>query len=266
VTAALDFLVRNGYAVLFAFSLVEQVGVPLPSTPILLAAGALASRGQLRMVPALLLTVLAALLGHFAWYEAGRRRGTKVLRLFCKLSLEPDSCVRRTQDLFATRGALTLFLAPWVPGLGGIAPPMAGLSGMSRARFLAVDAVSSLAWAGAFIGVGYLFADQLEAVLLVALRLGGWALVLASTALAAYLGTKLWQRRRLLRELDQLRITPKELKALLDTGASAFIIDVRQALESATGTLPGALRLALDEIEARIAEVPRDREVILYCS
>ena len=266
MASALDFLVRHGYAVLFAMSLLEQLGVPLPASPMLLAAGALVRSGQLSAAPVVLLAVAAALLGHWFWFEAGRRRGGQVLRFLCMLSLEPDTCVRRTQDLFTTRGALTLVLAPWIPGLGSVAPPLAGMSGMRLWRFLALDAVASFLWAAAFIGLGYAFAGQLEAVLQMALRFGGSALVLALAALALYLGIKLGQRRRLLRELEQTRIAPAELKALLDSGALVAIIDVRHPREAAAGALPGALRLAFDELEARAAEMPREGELVFYCS
>ncbi len=232
----------------------------------LLAAGALAKTGQLNLAAAIALAVLAALLGHLAWYEAGRRGGVRVLRIFCKLSLEPDACVRRTQDLFAARGALTLLLAPWVPGLGGVAPPLAGIARMPLARFLSVDAAGSLLWAGTFVSVGYLFGDQLELILSVFLRLGGWFVLLVVSLLAGWLSYKLWDRRRLLRELDLTRISPLELKALLDAGTPLFIVDVRHPSELSTGTLPGALVLSADEVEARAAEVPRDRDIILYCS
>src|SRR5690348_5639011 len=125
---ALEILARHGYSLVFAIILAQQAGVPLPGAPVLLAAGALARTGRLSASPAIALAVIASTIGHAGWFFAGRFRGARVLRLLCEISLEPDTCVRRTQQLFADRGALTLIAAPWIPGLGGVAPPLAGMS------------------------------------------------------------------------------------------------------------------------------------------
>jgi len=262
----LEFLARHGYSLLFAVVLAEQIGLPVPGAPLLLAAGALARSGQIGLSASLALAVVASLIGHVAWFYAGRFQGTRVLRLLCAISLEPDSCVRRTQRVFADRGALALILAPWVPGLGGVAPPLAGMSPMSLARFLAIDGLGALVWAAVYVGVGYAFAGQIEAIFRIGARLGGWFFVLVAVALAAYLAVKWLERRRVLRELDLARIGPRELKDLLDRGAELLIVDVRHPHELAGGTLPGAVALGFEELELRAAGLPRERDVILYCS
>jgi membrane protein DedA with SNARE-associated domain len=262
----LQFLARHGYALLFGLTLVEQLGVPLPSAPVLLAAGALVHAGKVKLAPAIALAMGAALIGHSAWYLAGRLRGARVLKLMCSLSLEPDTCVRRTQDLFAQRGVLTLILAPWIPGLGGFAAPLAGVTGMSAARFVAIDAAGSMLWASVYVGIGAAFGDQLEAILRVALRLGGWLALFAGGGLALYLANKYRLRRNVLRELALLRVHPRDVKQQLDRGEQVLILDVRLPSEVAAGTLPGALALSFSELEARAREMARDREVVLFCS
>src|ERR671925_1368072 len=122
------FLLRNAYVLLFAASLFEQLGAPLPSSPLLLGACALARDGEMALPEVVAISVLASLLGHAAWFFAGRRRGASVLRLLCRISIEPDSCVRRTEDLFARHGGRALVAAPFVPGLGAVAPPLAGMA------------------------------------------------------------------------------------------------------------------------------------------
>src|SRR5712691_2508672 len=116
------FLLRHGYSVLFAWVLVEQLGLPVPSVPLLLAAGALAGRGRLNLSLVAALPIVAALLSDALWYELGRRRGVKVLQFLCRISLEPDSCVRRTENVFARHGARSLLVAKFVPGLNTAAP------------------------------------------------------------------------------------------------------------------------------------------------
>src|SRR3989442_316399 len=135
----LQFLIRHGYAILFAVVFLEQAGLPIASVPVLLGVGALSAEGRFSTGAALLLALLASLTADVAWYELGRRRGYGVLRILCRISLEPDSCVKRTTGTFRRHGAGTLVVAKFVPGLGAIATPMAGLMGMSTARFLLVD-------------------------------------------------------------------------------------------------------------------------------
>src|SRR3982074_2203791 len=110
----IGFLLHHGYVLLLAWVFAEQIGLPLPSMPLLLAAGALAGTGHLSLFASLLYAVLAAVAADSIWYGLGRRKGIKVLQLLCKISLEPDSCVRRTEGVFAKRGARSLLLAKFV--------------------------------------------------------------------------------------------------------------------------------------------------------
>ena len=105
MNSTLEFLVRHGYIVLLGWVFVEQIGLPIPSIPLLLAAGALAGMGRMSLVLALLATMFAAVCADSLWYLLGRIKGIKILQLLCKISLEPDSCVRRTEGLFSTQGA-----------------------------------------------------------------------------------------------------------------------------------------------------------------
>jgi membrane protein DedA with SNARE-associated domain len=153
VGESLDFLIRHGSTVLFLVVLGEQLGLPLVGAPVLLAAGALGAMGRLAASNALLLTVLACLLADLAWYEVGRRRGASVLTWLCRIALEPDSCVRRTENVFARYGARALLVAKFVPGLNSIAAPLAGVVGMGATRFLAWDTGGALLWGGTYIGL-----------------------------------------------------------------------------------------------------------------
>ncbi len=264
----LAFLLRHGYAVLFAVVLVEQLGLPVPAVPFLLAAGALAGLGRLSLVPALALSVLASLLSDLAWYEAGRRRGGSILNLLCRISLEPDSCVRRTEDVFARHGARTLLVAKFLPGLNTVAPPLAGVVGMRFLPFALYSAGGALLWAGTCLLVGYALRAQLDVVALRAAALGGWLAALLATAFLGWLSWKWHDRRSFLRKLEVARIAPEELHRRLEAGEDIVIVDLRGSLDFAADprTIPGALRLASEDLEARHDAIPRDREVVLYCT
>ena len=268
MTDPLRFLFSHPYGVLGLVVAAEQLGLPIPGVPVLLAVGALAGMDRLGLVPALLLAVSASLLSDLIWYEVGRRRGGSVLGLLCRLSLEPDSCVRRTEDTFTRYGARTLLFAKFVPGLNAVATPLAGVVGMKRHRFLAFDAAGAALWSGAYLALGYLFSDQLEAVAEVALRLGGGLVAMLVAALALYLAWKYAQRRRFLRSLRVARISPEELKQRLDGREDIVVVDLRHSLdfEADPHWIPGALHMTPDELEKRHDEIPRDRDVILYCT
>ena len=265
---AFDFLIHHGHAVLFGWVLVEQLGVPIPAMPLLLAAGALAGTGHLNFWAALLFAVLGALASDSLWFQLGRHKGIKILQVLCRISLEPDSCVRRTEGIFSKQGARSLLVAKFLPGLGLVTPPLAGVFRMRFPRFLLFDAIGSMLWAGLFLATGYAFAGQIERVAAQLASLGGWLLVLLTGALAAYIAYKFVARQRFLRELRIARITVDELKQKIDAGEQVTIVDLRHSLdfEAEPETIPGALHMEAKELEEKNNRLPRDGEVVLYCT
>jgi membrane protein DedA with SNARE-associated domain len=261
------FLLRHGYIVLFAVALAEQLGTPLPSSPLLITAGALAKSGKLGLAQVLLLTVTASVLGHSVWFFAGRARGGSVLRLLCRISIEPDSCVRRTEDVFARHGARALVAAPWIPGLAVIAPPLAGMSGMSFGRFIALDAAGAVLWGGAFALLGYLLGPQLLELVQVALRFGSWFALVVGIALGLWLAWKIAQRHWLLRSLAMPRAEPEELAARLEASDAPLVVDLRHELDLKSGiaSVPGAVLVGFEELADWCKGLPREREIILTC-
>jgi membrane protein DedA with SNARE-associated domain len=266
--ALFRFLLHHGYLVLFVWVLLEQGGLPIPSIPLLLAAGALAGAGHMSVVLAFLIPLVAATIGDICWYEFGRRRGGKVLNLICRISLEPDSCARRTEDIYVRFGAKSLLFAKFVPGLATVAPPLAGVFRMRWSRFLFYDVLGGAIWSGALVGLGYTFSAQLEEIANYALRLGELLVILLVGGLAAYILRKYYERQKFLHVLRVARITPEELKAMLDAGEQIQIVDLRHSLEFEAEplTIPGALRMDPKELEARQTEIPRDRDIVLYCT
>jgi len=262
---AADFLIRHGYAVLFGWVLLEQMGLPIPAAPLLIAAGALARAGKMNLTFALALALIAVILADLFWYSLGRYRGGRILKLLCRISLEPDSCVRRTENLFVRHGVHSLLVAKFVPGLNTAAPSLAGIFRMPVRRFMIFDFLGALLWVGSVTSLGLIFSDQLEQI---ALRWSGWLVAVLAGSLAAYVLWKFIQRRRFIRRLRIARITPKELMDKLRAGETISIVDLRQPMdiEAFPQMIPGALRIAMEEIEERHAEIPRDRDVVLYCS
>jgi membrane protein DedA with SNARE-associated domain len=264
----IQYLADNAYAVIFLVVFVEQVGVPLPSAPVLVAAGALAAEGRISLVLALGVSLVAAQLADALWYALGRRFGTPVLTFLCRLAIEPDHCVRLTEDGFARHGPWLLVIAKFVPGLETAAPPLAGLSGIGLPRFLLFDSAGILAQVSVVMSIGYSLSGTL-ARFVQHLPTLHWGYALPVVALLlAFIGWKYTRRRRLLRDLRVERVSPADLKAELDAGERVVIFDLRHPLEqkNALPALPGAIRVQPQELEARFREIPRDRDVVLYCT
>jgi membrane protein DedA with SNARE-associated domain len=266
--ASLEFLVRYGYAVVFVWVLAEQIGLPIPAVPVLLAAGALAGTGRLSLALVVVLALAASVASDTIWYWIGRIRGSSVLGLMCRISLEPDSCVRRTQSAFSGHGARTLLVAKFVPGLSTAAPPLAGIVRMPVLRFVLFTALGGLIWVGIFVGLGYVFSGQLERVAEFVSRTGTGLGVLVAAALGVYVLWKFIARQRFLRRIRIARITPEDLKGRLDAGEDVLLVDVRHPVdfEAEPTIIPGALHLTTEELDTRHLEIPRNREIVLYCS
>jgi membrane protein DedA with SNARE-associated domain len=264
----IEFLFHHGYTVVLGWVFLEQAGVPIPSIPLLLAAGALAGAGRMNFALALLCCMVAAVLADSIWYHLGRTKGIKVLQLLCRISLEPDSCVRRTQGVFEKQGAKSLLIAKFVPGLNAVATPMAGIFHMRLRRFLIFDSLGALLWAGTFLGLGYIFTDQIEKIAERAASLGGGLLVLLAVALVAYILYKFAARQKFLRDLRISRISVDELKVKIDAGELLSIVDLRHSVdfEADPEIIPGALHMDAGSLPEQGDAFPHDREVILYCT
>ena len=185
----LEFLLHHGYVVLLAWVFLEQIGLPVPSIPILFAAGALAGTHHMNLLAALVTAVFACAVADTIWFQLGRIKGIKILQLLCKISLEPDSCVRRTEGIFAKEGSRSLLLAKFLPGLGTVAPPLAGIFHMRLSRFLLFDCAGAALWAASFLGLGFVFSNQIEKIADHVAVLGGWLLVIASRVSQRISGT-----------------------------------------------------------------------------
>ncbi len=265
---AAEFLLHHGESVLFWVVFAEQIGLPIPAIPLLIAAGALAGAGTMSVWAAVGLPILASLGPDLFWYYLGRHRGGRVLSFLCRISLEPDSCVRRTENMFFLHGVRTLIVAKFVPGLSTVAPPLAGMFHMSLRRFLLYDGAGALLWSVVCAGLGYLFSSQLERLALLLAQAGAAFLQVLVGAFVVYLGYKVFQRQLFLRELRMARITVDELRERLEAGEEMTIVDLRHPmdLEADPHVIPGARHMLLEEIEHRHHEIPRDRDIVLYCA
>ena len=263
----------HAYAVLFGWVLIEQGGLPVPSVPLLLAAGGMSAAHKLHVAYALPIILLACLLSDSAWYWLGRSYGSRVLELLCRFSLEAATCVTRTQGMVSRRGAFTLLFAKFVPGLGTMAAPITGQAGVPYLRFAAYDLAGSLIWAGAWLFAGRFLGDLARQSHTVFHWLEQLAGVLVLLGIAGVLLYRLLKRQQFRSELRGLRLEPGQLLSMIDDARREgleppFIVDLRHPLDVLTDpfTLPGALRIGPEDLKSRHSIIPRDRDIVLYCT
>ncbi|MDE2149518.1 MAG: VTT domain-containing protein [Gammaproteobacteria bacterium] len=263
----LPYLPAHAMALVFAAVLAEQAGVPIPSFAVVVAAGTLAARGGARFDALVGVAVIAALIANLAWYAAGRRYGGVVLRLLCRISLSPDTCVRLTEGIFQRWGLASLLVAKFVPGFSLVAPPIAGAVRMPVARFIVASMAGTLLWSATWLTLGVLFRDQLGVLFAWLAERTPLAVLLLAAALAVYIGWRGWQRRRVARTLAVPRIGVEALRRRLAEASPPLLIDVRSALMLADQPmLPGASAASLEALEAGTVELPGSREVVCYCA
>ncbi len=268
-----EFLARHGYWLLFVAVLGRQACLPVPVDLLLLAAGALAGLGRLSFTGIIAFSVTAFLLADLTWYEAGRRWGSKTLAFICGISRDPNKCIEKIARSFDRHGVKSLLISKFIIGLDAVAAPMSGVSGITVARFLVFDCLGAILWCCVWTALGYIFSDQLDHVAAYTAKLGQLAVLAVMACFGVLIIRKIVLWYRFLREFKLARITPDELREKLKACEKILIIDLQGGAKQAQGlpAIPGAVRIDPGELgrytrEYRdAADLPTDREVILYC-
>ena len=270
---AIVFFVHYAYLIVFVWVLAEQLGIPIPSIPLLLTAGTMTATHRIHHAFVLLAVLAACAIADSTWFLLGRRYGSSVLKLVCRLSFEASTCVTKTEDYFSRRGPVTLLFAKFVPGLSTVAPPIAGQSGMSLPKFLLYDLMGSLIWSETYLLAGRFFGDLAKKSAPFLQWLGHFAFVIFILMVLGFFAYRVFRQRKFLQQVRELRLEPAELKQMLDhaemSGSTPpFIVDLRHPLDYLPDprVLPGALRIGPNELKQHSEIIPRDRDVILYCT
>ncbi len=261
-------LMQHGLLLVFVNVFLVQAGLPVPAAPTLLVAGALVMGGGTSLPMIVLVAVAASLLGDLIWYAAGRVYGLRVLQLLCRISISPDSCVRQTENRFTRWGAPSLIFAKFIPGFNTVAPPLAGALRVALGPFLGYSAISAALWAGLAAGTGMVLYRQIDWALAKLTQMGEYALVLIVTALALFVAVKWWERRRFFKALRMARVSVADLYRMMEDGQVPVVVDVRSASarEIDPRRVPGAIAVDIENLDAHVAALPPDRDIILYCT
>lgn len=258
----LHLIAAYGLVVVFVTVLLDQGGIPVPAYPVIVVTSAMAVVNGESVWPILGVATVATVLADWAWFSGGRRWGNRLVRLMCRLSLSPDSCVMRTRGAFAKYGASSLIIAKFVPGFAAVATTLAGQSGTRTRTFLLFDGIGAALWAGGAVLLGVIFHDAVDDVLAALSQLGHLALPVLAAIIAAYIAWKWWRRRFYLRQLHMARVSSAELAQMIDSGHPPLILDVRaEADRLSTGWIPGAVFASTPE---EAMAMPHDT-VVVYC-
>ena len=261
-------LAEHGVLLVFVNVVLAQVGVPLPAVPLLVVAGALVQKGELALPVLLGVSVAGSLLGDVPWYFAGRRYGYPILKTLCRVAIEPDICVKQTENIYERWGAPSLVFAKLIPGFATVAPPLAGTMRLPLAPFVAYSALSAALWAGIALGAGMLFHTEVEAALAWLREMGTGALAALAGVTVLYVAVKWIERWLFIRALRMARISVEELHEMMQRGGRPVILDVRS--ESARRLdprrIPGAVAVDIAAPERALAQVAAEREIVVYCT
>jgi membrane protein DedA with SNARE-associated domain/rhodanese-related sulfurtransferase len=273
MSIAIEFFVQYAYIILFVWVLLEMLGLPIPSVPVLLTAGTVSATHRISGSIALLAVLSACMIGDTFWFYLGRRYGHAVLKLLCRFSFEANTCVVKTERYFERRGATTLLFAKFVPGLSTVAAPIAGQTGMPYPRFFLYDIFGSLVWALAYLLAGFFFGDIAKRSAPFFSLLGHFAVAIFFVMVFGLMFQRFWKQRVFLKGVRQSRLEPAELLKMIEMAETEgnippFIVDLRHPLDYLPDprVLPGAVRVSPTELTSHHAILPRDRDLILYCT
>lgn len=257
---------QYGLWLVFATVLIEQLGVPIPAYPVLIVTGAVSARGDYSIAAILAVAVAASVVADLAWYWAGTRFGRRVLRIMCRISLSPDSCVRQTESIYQKWGAPSLMVAKFVPGFAAVATSMAGIVRTRLGAFVLFDAIGALLWVAVGVLIGWQFRHAINDVLDVLYQAGRVGLAVIVLAFALFVVFKAWRRYMFLRELRMARVSVDELQRMLNDEPRPLVVDVRGSPSREAGAIPGSVWIDMHAIDEGLAQLPLADEVIVYCA
>jgi membrane protein DedA with SNARE-associated domain/rhodanese-related sulfurtransferase len=258
----MHLIANYGLLVVFVSVLVDQGGIPIPAYPALIVTAALATDRGESAWPIVAVSVVAALLADLAWFLGARRHGSALLRLMCRISLSPDSCVQTTRGIFARWGVPSLTVAKFVPGFAAVATVLAGESRTPLRTFLFYDYIGALLWSFVGVAIGVVFHAAVNDALALLEDFGHYGALVVLGAIALFIAWKWLQRHRFVQALRLARVSPGELLGRMQSGETTLILDVRHASHrDESGWIPGSIHVvALDDAAAHAGQ-----EVVVYC-
>jgi membrane protein DedA with SNARE-associated domain len=266
----LSMMARHGYLLTFCLLLAEAIGFPVPASIALVVAGAAVATHLLSAPAVLLAGIVALLFGDVVQFWLGRYSGWALLGFLCRLSMNPETCILRSAESFYKRGKTTLLIAKFIPGINTMAAPLAGSMKMRFGQFLRLDFAGIILYTGAYLMVGYASRDFLAATLRSFHAAGRAMEVLVIAALIVYVIYRIVQVSKYRKYSIVPRVQVAELSARLasEDAIHVQIADVRSHgyYDIGAERIKGSIRIEPNNLEEEIKNLPKDKDIYLYCT
>ena len=270
VRVSLSLVAHHGYTIIFLSVFLEAIGLPVPAALALVAGGAAAASGLLHVPAVLLLAVVGMLLGDSLLYVFGSHMGWTLLGFLCKVSANPETCILRSAESFYKRGRATLVIAKFIPGVNSMAPPLAGSMKMPFGQFLGLDLAGASLYALAYGGIGFLFRDFVTAITRGFRVAGRVTEIVAILALIAFIAHRVWlySKHRVYRVVPRVQVMELARKLQSEESGKILLIDVRSHgyYDSGAERIRGSVRLEPNNLSQEIKNLPKGKDIYLYCT
>ncbi len=262
-----SLLQQYGLAAIFLNLFLESIGLPIPGYPILMIAAALTPEMHYSLAEIIATSAAASLLGDSLWFWGGRHYGARIVKLLCRISLSPDSCVQNTNMMFVKIGPSSLAFAKFIPGFSTVSIVLASAMRIPALSVAFFDTIGVVLYASGGVILGLIFHDAVADTLTLLTKLGRGGLLVVLTAFGLFIFSKWVQRKRFMRQLRMNRISVTELSDLIDEGRNPLILDVRPPqLRASEGIIPGSVIVQESNLKLIAEQFPNHTEVVVYCN
>ncbi len=266
----LSVMARHGYALTFALLFAEAIGLPFPAAIALVAAGAAAASHTLWVPFVLLAAVVGLLLGDTAQFWLGRYSGWALLGFLCRVSVNPETCILRSAESFYKRGKITLVIAKFIPGVNTMAAPLAGSMKMRFWQFLRLDSAGAFLYSLTYVLVGYVSRDFLAAILrgFHAAGRAMEAVVIAALIVYAIYRAVQFRKYRMYRVVPRVQVQELAARLTSEDPSRVQIVDVRSHgyYDAGAARIKNSIRIEPNNLEEEIKNLPKDKDIYLYCT
>jgi membrane protein DedA with SNARE-associated domain len=270
MNSLLSVIMHHGYLLIFAVVLGEAIGLPVPAAVALVAGGAAAAAGSLSVPKVLAVAMLGMLIGDSLLFILGRYMGWALLGLLCRLSINPESCILRSAESFYKRGKTTLLIAKFIPGVNTMAPPLAGSMRMRFLQFLRFDLAGASLYILAYGGLGFLFRNFLAAITR-GFQAASHAFeqVMFAAALV-YIAYRVWlyHKNKVYRVVPRVQVEELAGKLASEERQNVLVLDVRSHgyYDSSAERIKGSIRVEPNNLAEELKNVPKDKDLYVYCT
>lgn len=270
MTDLISLIARHGYLVVFLVVLAEALDVPLPAALALIAGGAASAGGKLHIYLVFLVGIIALLIGDSLMFFLGRHTGWGLLGFLCKVSINPETCILRSAESFYKRGKKTLLIAKFIPGINTMAPPLAGSMRMPYEQFFWLDLAGASLYAVAYCSFGYVFRDFLMVIMRGMHAAGRVVEAVVLIALLAYVAYRilLYSKHRIYRVVPRVQVEELARKLSSEDAQNLLVVDVRSHgyYDSGAARIRGSIRVEPNNLEEEIKNLPKDKDIYVYCT